>query len=313
MPSAMQRRLAQGGAPERARRPARPASPAGRSRAAPIVKWAGGKSKLVGELLARAPSDYRRYFEPFVGGGALFFRIAPRAAVLGDQNPDLMRMYRAVAKDVESVLRRLEAHAQRHDHDYYYQVRSQWNAGAFGSEAARAAAFIYLNKTCYNGLWRVNSRGLFNVPVGRYAKPSIYEPEALRAAARALAAADLVTGSFEDSVARAEPGDFVYFDPPYQPVSETANFTSYTAGSFGENDQRELADAARELASRGCAVMISNSDVPLIRRLYRGFSVSRVTCARAINSAGDKRGRVAEVIITNNPTRSRAPKRPRKR
>lgn len=299
MPSALRKPIPPAGAPKRTRGRSRPQAPLPHTEAAPIVKWAGGKSKLVGELLARAPAEFSRYFEPFVGGGALFFRLAPRTAVLGDKNPDLMQMYRAVARDVEAVLRQLRTHWRRHDGDYYYRVREAWNAGSYRAETSRAAAFIYLNKTCYNGLWRVNSRGLFNVPLGRYASPAIYEPEALRAAARVLGGASMQTSSFNESVASAGEGDFVYFDPPYQPVSETANFTSYTAGSFGEDDQRELADTARELAGRGCKVMISNSDVPLIRKLYRGFRIERVTCARAINSVGKKRGHVSEVIITS--------------
>ena len=300
MPSVARRAIPQEKAPKRTRaRPERARRERGRAHSSPIVKWAGGKSKLIGELLARSPSEFERYFEPFVGGGALFFRLQPGAAVLGDKNPDLIDMYRCVADDVEAVLRRLRAHRQRHDADYYYRVREQWNAGAHRTAADRAAAFIYLNKTCYNGLWRVNSRGMFNVPAGRYAAPAIYEPETLRAASRALRGAQLTYGSFAESVASAGEGDFVYFDPPYHPITETAKFTSYTAGSFGEDDQRELAAVARDLVERGCRVMISNSDSPFIRKLYKGFRIDRVMCARAINSVGKKRGVVPEVIITS--------------
>jgi DNA adenine methylase len=300
MPSVARRAIPHEKAPKRTRAHPPRVRELGRSvTPGPIVKWAGGKSRLIHELLARAPAEFDRYYEPFVGGGALFFRLQPHAAVLGDKNPDLIEMYRSVAGDVEAVLRRLRSHRQRHDAEYYYQMRERWNTGAFRAGADRAAAFIYLNKTCYNGLWRVNSRGLFNVPAGRYAAPTIYEPDALRAASRALAGADLTYGSFADSVASARKGDFVYFDPPYHPVTQTARFTSYTAGSFCDDDQRTLADVARDLANRGCHVMLSNSDTPFIRELYKDFRIDRVMCARAINSVGKKRGHVAEVIVTN--------------
>ena len=300
MPSVARRSSPLERAPKRTRaRIAHEARGPGSVKPSPIVKWAGGKSKLVGELLARAPAQFSRYYEPFVGGGALFFRLAPPSAVLGDKNPDLVGMYRCVASDVEAVLRRLRTHRQRHDADYYYRVRERWNTGAYRPGADRAAAFIYLNKTCFNGLWRVNSRGLFNVPAGRYAAPSIYDPDGLRAASAVLRGATLTSGSFADSVQSAGAGDFVYFDPPYHPVTETAKFTSYTAGSFGDKDQQELAELVRDLASRGCHVMVSNSDSPYIRKLYRGFQIDRVMCARAINSVGKKRGHVAEVIVTN--------------
>ena len=301
MASLARRPVPQTQAPKRTRsRVQTEARAAKRAAPAPIVKWAGGKSKLAGELLARAPAEYARYFEPFVGGGALFFRLAPKAAVLGDNNPDLIQMYRAVARDVEGVLRRLRLHRQRHDEAYFYKVRQAWNAGEHKAASERAAAFIYLNKTCYNGLWRVNSRGHFNVPVGRYVDPAIYEPTALRAASRVLRSAELKTRAFAESVSPAGPGDLVYFDPPYHPLTETANFTSYTSASFGERDQRELAEVARDLHDRGCYVMISNSDAPLIRRLYKGFRIEQVMCARAINSVGKKRGQVSELIITNH-------------
>ena len=283
-------------APRRTRRlAARTPAPA-----APIVKWAGGKGRLVGELLARAPSRFRRYYEPFIGGGALFFRLAPEQSVIGDSNADLINMYRCVADDVDAVLRGLRLHRSRHDQDYYYAVRERWNgSGPRLAGAHRAAAFIYLNKTCYNGLWRVNSRGRFNVPIGRYVSPSIYEPETMRSAARVLRGATIVAEHFTDSVADAGRGDFVYFDPPYHPLTKTAKFTSYTSTSFGDADQEQLADLVRELADRGCHVMVSNSDTPFIRRLYRGFRIDRVSCARAINSKGKKRGAVSEVIITS--------------
>jgi DNA adenine methylase len=273
---------------------AEPASDA----ATPIVKWAGGKTRLLDELCARVPLGYRRYFEPFLGGAALYFRLAPRFAVLSDSNPDLINMYRCVSGNVEAVIRRLARHRTAHSTEYYYEMRETWNQpGGLAADVERAAAFIYLNKTCYNGLWRVNSSGRFNVPIGRYDDPSIFDPDALRAAARLLQRAEIRTSHFADSVAEAEAGDLVYFDPPYHPLSDTARFTSYTAGSFGPDDQRELAGVARVLCRRGCAVMISNSDTPFVRELYRGFRIDVVDCPRAINSRGTGRGPQRELII----------------
>jgi DNA adenine methylase len=264
--------------------------------AGPIVKWVGGKSKLLGELLARAPR-FERYYEPFAGGAALFFRLAPAAAVLNDRNADLIATYRQVASDVEAVIRRLEIHRKHHGEKHYYSTRARWNDPSVSwTPVDRAAAFIYLNKTCYNGLWRVNRAGEFNVPLGRYADPPICSPDGLRAAARVLARAELRTGSYLDAVRDAGRGDLVYFDPPYVPVTETSNFTSYTGDGFGADDQRALAELAHRLVARGCRVMLSNSDTPFVRSLYAGLRVERVYCARAINCNASKRGDVAEVI-----------------
>jgi DNA adenine methylase len=266
--------------------------------AAPIVKWAGGKSRLLDELVARAPESYRRYFEPFAGGAALYFRLRPRWAVLSDSNADLINMYRCVAWHVEAVIHRLARHRAAHGSDYYYGVREQWNhPGGFEADVDRAAAFIYLNKTCYNGLWRVNSRGHFNVPVGRYEDPTIFDRLQLRAASRVLQRAELGARHFADAAAETRAGDFVYFDPPYHPLSDTAHFTSYTSASFGRDDQRELARVARALVRRGCKVVISNSDTAFVRELYRGFLVDVVDCARAINSKASARGPQRELII----------------
>lgn len=265
---------------------------------APIVKWAGGKSKLIDALRARMPERHRRYFEPFVGGGALFFRTAPGDSVLGDQNADLINAYRCVAWNVEAVIRRLASHRRRHSKDHYYKVRETWNGARKISDVDRAAAFIYLNKTCFNGLWRVNSKGRFNVPLGRYTNPNICDRAKLRAASRLLQRAKLVAGDYQDCVAGSRSGDLVYFDPPYQPLNTTSSFTAYTAGSFGEDDQRELAELARRLHKGGVHVMVSNSDTRLIRRLYRGFDIRKVDCARAINSVASGRGAVSELIIT---------------
>ncbi len=267
--------------------------------ASPIVKWVGGKSKLLPELLARMPESYGRYYEPFAGGAALFFRLAPKRAVLADSNPDLINLYSTVARDVNAVIRKLQAHRDEHDEAHYYDMRTRWNDREVEwSTPERAAAFIYLNKTCFNGLWRVNRSGAFNVPIGRYTDPPICVPEALRAAQQVLSRAEIRRADYRTAIRDAKAGDFLYFDPPYDPVTPTANFTSYTANAFGPDEQRALADTARELVARGCKVMLSNSDTPFIRSIYKGFRVDRVKCARAINSNAAKRGDVDEVIVT---------------
>jgi DNA adenine methylase len=266
--------------------------------AAPVVKWVGGKSKLLPELLARMPRTFGRYYEPFAGGAALFFRLAPRRAVLADRNSDLIGLYRALAHEPRAVIAALHGHRNAHDEAHYYATRARWNdRDREWTPAERAATFVYLNKTCFNGLWRVNRAGAFNVPIGRYADPPICVPETLLAAHDVLARAKLRNADYRTAVDDARAGDFAYFDPPYDPVTTTANFTSYTADAFGPDDQRELAACARRLVARGCAVMLSNSDTAFVRSLYRGFHVERVKCARAINSNAAKRGEVDELVI----------------
>ena len=279
-------------------RPRRAVAPTKLAPASPVVKSVGGKTKLLGELVARMPAAYDRYYEPFAGGAALFFRAAPARAVLNDDNVDLVATYRALAADADAVIRRLAIHRTHHGRTHYYAVRARWNdPDVAWTPADRAAAFIYLNKTCFNGLWRVNRAGKFNVPMGRYQDPPICVPEILGSAAGVLARADLRCGDFRAAVVDAGPGDFLYFDPPYDPVTATANFTSYTAGSFGPDDQRALAHLARALVARGCMVMLSNSDTPFIRGLYKGMRIDRVRCPRAINSDPTRRGDVDEVVI----------------
>jgi DNA adenine methylase len=267
--------------------------------AAPVIKWVGGKTKLLNQLLARMPVRYGRYYEPFAGGAALFFRLAPKRAVLADSNADLIALYTAIADDASAVIRKLQAHRDAHSEQHYYAMRERWNQHhASWPPSERAAAFIYLNKTCFNGLWRVNRAGDFNVPIGRYTDPPICVPEALRAASSVLARAELRCGDYQAAVEDAKPGDFLYFDPPYDPLKTTSSFTSYTAGDFDHEDQRSLSRLARALVDRGCHVMLSNNDTPFIRSLYKGFRIDRVKCPRAINSNAAKRGDVDELVIT---------------
>jgi len=270
----------------------------------PFLKYAGGKARLVPELKKRMPLTWHRYFEPFVGGGALFFDVQPAVATLGDINGDLIDVYHALARDPERVINKLTLHHQRHryaaDEDYYYIMRELWNDHAWeDDQIGRTAAFIYLNRTCFNGLWRVNSSGAFNVPKGKYADPKICNAERLLSCAKALDGTKIECGDYLKTTAGAIRGDFLYCDPPYVPMSKTSSFTSYDASGFGEVEQRALADHARALARRGVYVMLSNSDVPFVHELYDGFHIDVVECNRAINSKAAKRGKVNEVIITS--------------
>lgn len=273
----------------------RPSAAASVEPAKPIVKYVGGKTKLLPELLKRMPSSYERYFEPFCGGAALFFRVAPKRAVIGDMNSDLIAMYRAVSHDVEDVIGGLRFHRRQHSELHYYMMRESWNVreAAQLSDREKAPLFIYLNKTCFNGLWRVNKAGAFNVSMGRYENPTICDADGLRAAAKVLARAEIRCGSYLETLRDAGPGDFVYADCPYD-----GTFTGYTADAFGADDQQVLAETARELVARGCKVMLSNADTKRVRSLYRGFKISRVKRPGTMNSDPARRGKVGELFIT---------------
>jgi DNA adenine methylase len=268
----------------------------------PFIKWVGGKRQLLPELLARMPPTFERYFEPFIGGGALFWTLQPRDAVLGDMNERLCKTYMAVRDSVDDVITRLHGHARLHKQNgerHFYAVRDI--AIDAYPNAAIAAWFIYLNKTCFNGLYRVNGSGKFNTPVGAYVNPTICDEANLRACAATLAyRATVLHADFEKTTAEAKAGDFVYFDPPYAPVSASADFTSYTKAGFDVADQIRLRDHALALKRRGVHVLLSNSAAPLIYELYavsRDFTIEEVDAKRAINSKGDARGAVKEVLI----------------
>lgn len=278
----------------------------------PIIKWVGGKSQLLPELIARMPARYDRYYEPFAGGAALFFYVLPARGMLSDANADLIGLYRALQVDCHGVARELAVHQvnhRLHGASHYYGVREIWNGLYDRStyiDVRRAAMFVYLNKTSFNGLWRVNRNGEFNVPAGKYAAPAIYRPVELESASEALAHVGLLHADYLAATTGAVRGDFVYFDPPYDPISSTSNFVGYS-GAFNRDDQALLAERARELVGRGVHVMLSNSDTPFIRKLYKGFRIDRVACTRSINSDATKRGAVYEVIITGKaePTRTK--------
>lgn len=278
----------------------------------PFVKWAGGKSQLIPCYEPYLPAQFERYVEGFVGGGALYFhlyrqgRLTGKHTVLLDSLQELIDCYCVIRDQVEELILALQDHeSHKREVDYFYQVRA-WDRSsdyARRSSVQRAARFLFLNHTCYNGLYRVNRRGWFNAPFGRYANPAICDADNLRAVSRALRGVTLHSGDFERCLDLAQPGDFVYLDPPYHPLSATASFTSYTSADFGVQDQRRLASVFRELDRRGCRVMLSNSDTELIRELYAGYERIQVVAARAINSRPDRRGPVSELLVLNRPWR----------
>lgn len=264
----------------------------------PFLKWAGGKSRLIPQYQNYFPTNYQTYYEPFLGGGAVFFHLQPPKAFLTDINADLITTYRCVKDNVGDLITLLKEHKNRHSQDYYYDVRSYPQ----GTDLEKAARFIYLNKTCFNGLYRVNSQGKFNVPLGKYKNPGICQEDVLIIASAALAQADIQKADFTNVLKHAKSSDdFVFFDPPYYPVSETSYFTAYSSSSFGKNEQIQLRDVFVKLANRGVKVMLSNSDCSFIRELYEGFGfrINPISAARTINSNVKKRGAINEVLVTS--------------
>lgn len=253
---------------------------------------------LAPEILKRLPAKINTYYEPFVGGGAIFFALAVekrfKRAELADVNDDLIETYWSIQNDLNMLIKLLKAHAKKHSEEYFYKVRA-----ACGSNIA--ARFIYLNRTCFNGLYRVNKKGLFNVPFGKYANPTICDEENLRAVSTVLQDVELIAVDFEAAVSGAKRGDAVYFDPPYAPASETANFTAYAKGGFDPAAQQRLRDVAAKLIKKGVHVLLSNADVPSIRHLYRDskvFKIEQVEAPRRVNSNATKRGNVKELLIS---------------
>lgn len=274
----------------------------------PFVKWAGGKTQLLPELDALIPSLFDRYFEPFLGGGAFFFYLVSEkqlrfTAYLSDINDELITAYKVVKNDVEKLVEPLRIHERQYKtnpNEYYYKLRAEIRAF---DDVERAARFITLNKTCYNGLYRVNKNGLFNVPIGRYKKPLICDAENLRNVSLALrhSKAHLLVGRYGEILEEAQTDDFIYLDPPYRPTSSTARFTSYTDAGFDDSDQQELYQVFRKLDRKGCKVLLSNSDSPFIQELYAEYrdNITEVNALRAINCKGSKRTGHKELLICN--------------
>lgn len=267
----------------------------------PFLKWAGGKAAIAPKLAALLPRDaaQRVYREPFLGGGALYFHLRPERAYLSDTLADLVATYQTVERHVEPLIQRLEVLKRTHSPEQYYAIRGRFNDERDAPPIERATWLIYLNKTCFNGLFRTNRAGEFNVPIGNYKNPTIVDPERLRLSAAALSGATIERADFEHLLDAAAPGDVIYLDPPYVPLSKTSHFSAYSDGGFGVEDQRRLAAVFRALDERGCLLALSNSDTELVRELYAGFDFTAVQAPRAVSASAEGRGTVRELVVRN--------------
>ncbi len=271
----------------------------------PFLRWAGGKTRSITFLKAHLPRSFNnnvtRYFEPFLGGGSLFFYLRPQKAVLSDINEDLIECYKAVQQNPVLVSRYLKQHLNKTSEKYYYDMRDKYNT--VRHSVYRDALFIYLNKTCFNGIWRVNKKGNFNVPYGKQEHPALPSREVLITVSTALTNTELKKENYKDILTEVGKGDFVYLDPPYPPLNSTSNFTNYTKEGFSKEDHKELSLFAKELAKKGCHVLISNSDTEYIRSLYGDdFHIFELEVTRLIRADGH-RYKVKEIAMTNYEVR----------
>lgn len=260
----------------------------------PFLKWAGGKTQLLNELLEKSPDKFERYIEPFIGGGAMFFAIQPKSGVISDSNPELVNVYRSIASNLNEVILHLETFGNTEEE--FYSIRDlKFSELTLAFAAART---IYLNRTCYNGLYRVNKKGHFNVPYGRYKNPNICAHETLEAASNALQGIEILHGDYKDVLAKtAKSGDFIFLDPPYLPVSEYADFKGYTKEQFYEEDHRELAEEVARLQKLGCHVLLTNSNHPLVHELYEPYEIEVLSTRRNISSK--PKSRTGEDVVVN--------------
>ncbi len=268
----------------------------------PVVKWVGGKRQLLQDILKHIPDKYSTYYERFVGGGAVLFHLQPRKMVINDINEELMNVYNVICNNVEELIEDLKKH--KNEADYFYKIREldrDREKYAQLNNIERASRIIYLNKTCYNGLFRVNRQGEFNTPFGRYKNPNIANEATLKAVNNYFnkAKITLKCGDFEEAVKGIRKGGFVYFDPPYDPVSESANFTGYDKGGFDKDEQIRLKKLCDKLNNRGVKFLLSNSSTEFILDLYKDYNITIVKAKRSINSKGDGRGDVNEVLVKN--------------
>lgn len=268
----------------------------------PVVKWVGGKRQLLPQLLQRMPENYGTYCEPFIGGGALLFAVQPKRAIINDYNAELVNLYTVIKNDCEALISDLRKH--KNEADYYYEMRAldrdfeKWQSL---SDVERASRFVFLNKTCFNGLYRVNSQGFVNTPFGRYKNPTICPEDDLRGISEYFTKSKvkILCGDYRKAVKKLKSGDFVYFDPPYDPISPTASYTGYTENGFTKQNQIELAETCKALDEKGVFFMLSNSATDFIKEQYQGFNIDIVKAKRAINCKGDGRAPVEEVIVRN--------------
>ncbi|AYQ57802.1 DNA adenine methylase [Bathymodiolus thermophilus thioautotrophic gill symbiont] len=275
--------------------------------AKPFLKWAGGKRGLIEQLFSKFPTEFNNYHEPFLGGGAVFFELYSRGmlkgkkAYLSDINSELINTYNVVKNNPSKLITNLQTYKENHNKEFYYQTRELDRSDNFKtlSELERATRFIYLNKTCFNGLYRVNSKGYFNTPIGSYKNPNIADKEAILNASKALQNTIIANQSFDRTIDNTSPNDFVYLDPPYYPLTETASFTAYDKNAFLDEKQKQLFDVFKELHQKKCTVMKSNSDTNFIKDLYQEYIIDFVQANRFINSKGGGRSKINEVLINN--------------
>jgi DNA adenine methylase len=270
---------------------------------APVLKWVGGKRQIIPELITHLPKNISslKYYEPFIGGGALFFHLEPKKAVINDYNSELINVYKVIKNNLEELLIDLRKHENLPD--YFYKIRGIDRQPLFDdlNDVQHASRIIYLNKTCFNGLYRVNSSGEFNSPFGRYTNPNIVNEPILRAVSRFLNSNDIkiLNGDYEQALQEITVDSFVYLDPPYHPISESSNFTGYIQGGWNAGHQNRLKRVCDNLNERGVKFLLSNSSAPLIRELYSDYKIISVNANRSINSDGEKRGQIEELLIKN--------------
>lgn len=264
----------------------------------PFLKWAGGKRQLLASLEDFLPNQYGKYIEPFLGGGALFFYLQPHQGVIGDSNAELMNTYRVVRDQVDILIQTLSDYP--HDKDFYYKLRAKQPADL--SDIARAARFVYLNRTCFNGLYRVNKKGEFNVPFGSYKNPRICDGPTLRLASKALQSVEIITDDYLHTLKKyTKKGDLVFLDPPYYPISEYSDFKRYTKDFFYAEDHERLANVFKELSDAGVYVILTNSNAPFVRELYKDFFNHLVSSNRNINSIGSRRTNGEDLVVLSEP------------
>ncbi len=269
----------------------------------PMLKWVGGKRQLLSEIVPMLDSKCSTYIEPFVGGGAVLFSMQPKKAIINDYNQELINVYRMVRDNLDELIEALEIHEEKNSSEYYYEIRALDREDNFErmSDVEKAARIIYLNKTCYNGLYRVNSAGQFNSPYGKYKKPNIVNEPVLRAISKYFNENDIeiLNGDYRHALRNLDSKAFVYLDPPYMPISSSSSFTGYTEGGFGYNSQVELKNECDRLREQGIRFVQSNSDCEVIRELYKDYNIKTVKAKRSINSVANKRGEINEVLIYN--------------
>lgn len=272
-------------------------------KAKPFVKWVGGKRQLANQIISLAPKKYNTYFEPLVGGGAIFFALEPQNAVINDSNKELMNTYKIIKDNPNELITFLQIHELKNNEDYFYEIRSMDRNKDYDSisDIEKAARTIYLNKTCYNGLYRVNKLNQFNAPYGKYKNPVIVDYDNILACSNFLNKADvkIFDGDYKDVLTLANKDDFVYLDPPYLPISKTSSFTSYTANNFNLDEQIELKNQCDRLNEEGIRFLLSNSYNEIIMELYKDYEIIIVNARRVINSDPSKRGEIREVLIKN--------------